>query len=157
MRFFSEGRCGIDSETMLLITRLYIRFWKRRHRSSPALSKAGPYIRYQDGPCWLACLECWRGLAAVERVLPSSEKQCGGDRVRGPPAAHALSAALWSSNRCQQNQRFAQTIALCRGAGREHAKSMLESTVSFPAIFFAAIIGVIVFIALSELFLDPHE
>jgi hypothetical protein len=34
---------------------------------------------------------------------------------------------------------------------------MLESTVSFPAIFFAAIIGVIVFIALSELSLDPHE
>jgi hypothetical protein len=34
---------------------------------------------------------------------------------------------------------------------------MLESTVSFPTIFFAAIIGVIVFIALSELLLDPHE
>jgi hypothetical protein len=34
---------------------------------------------------------------------------------------------------------------------------MLESTVSFPAIFFAAIIGVIVVIALSELLLDPHE
>jgi hypothetical protein len=34
---------------------------------------------------------------------------------------------------------------------------MLESTVSFPAIFFAAIIGVIVFITLSELLLDPHE
>jgi hypothetical protein len=34
---------------------------------------------------------------------------------------------------------------------------MLESTVSFPAIFFVAIIGVIVFIALSELLLDPHE
>jgi hypothetical protein len=34
---------------------------------------------------------------------------------------------------------------------------MLESTVSFQAIFFAAIIGVIVFIALSELLLDPHE
>ena len=80
-----------------------------------------------------------------------------GNRVRGPPAAHALSAALWSSNRCQQNQRFAQTIALCRGAGREHAENMLESTVSFPAIFFAAIIGVIIFIALSELLLDPHE
>src|SRR6516164_10323588 len=32
-------------ETMLLITRLYIRFWKRRHRSS-ALSKAGPDIPY---------------------------------------------------------------------------------------------------------------
>jgi len=58
---------------------------------------------------------------------------------------------------CQQNQRFAQTIALCRGVGREHAESMLESTVSFPAIFFAAIIGVIVFIALSGLLLDPHE
>jgi hypothetical protein len=43
------------------------------------------------------------------------------------------------------------------GAGREHAESMLESTVSFPAIFFAAIIGVIVFIALRELLLDPHE
>jgi hypothetical protein len=34
---------------------------------------------------------------------------------------------------------------------------MLESTVFFPAIFFAAIIGVIIFIALSELLLDPHE
>jgi hypothetical protein len=34
---------------------------------------------------------------------------------------------------------------------------MLESTVSFPAIFFAAIFGVIVVIALSELLLDPHE
>jgi hypothetical protein len=43
------------------------------------------------------------------------------------------------------------------GAGREHSESMLESTASFPAIFFAAIIGVIVFIALSELLLDPHE
>ena len=52
---------------------------------------------------------------------------------------------------------FAQTIALCGGVGREHAESMLESTVSFPAIFFAAIIGVIVFIALSEPLLDLHE
>jgi hypothetical protein len=42
----------------------------------------------------------------------------------------------------------------CVGAPGE---SMLESTVSFPAMFFAAIIGVIVFIALSELLLDPHE
>jgi hypothetical protein len=42
----------------------------------------------------------------------------------------------------------------CVGAQGE---SMLDSTVSFPAIFFAAIICVIVFIALSELLLDPHE
>jgi len=34
---------------------------------------------------------------------------------------------------------------------------MLESTVAFPAIFFAAIIGAIVFIALSQLLLDPNE
>jgi hypothetical protein len=34
---------------------------------------------------------------------------------------------------------------------------MLESTVSFPAIFFGALIGTIVFIALSQLLLDPHE
>jgi hypothetical protein len=34
---------------------------------------------------------------------------------------------------------------------------MAESTVSFPALFFAAIIGVIVFIALSQVLLDPHE
>jgi hypothetical protein len=34
---------------------------------------------------------------------------------------------------------------------------MLESTVYFPAIFFAAIIGVIVVIALSQLLLDPHK
>jgi hypothetical protein len=32
----------------------------------------------------------------------------------------------------------------------------LESTVYFPAIFFAAIIGVIV-LTLNELLLDPHE
>jgi len=34
---------------------------------------------------------------------------------------------------------------------------MLESTLSFPSMFFAAIIGAIVFIALSQLLLDPHE
>jgi hypothetical protein len=34
---------------------------------------------------------------------------------------------------------------------------MLESTSFFPAIFFAAIIGVVVFIALSQVLLDPHE
>jgi len=34
---------------------------------------------------------------------------------------------------------------------------MLESTASFPAIFFGAIIGVIVFIALSQVLLDPHK
>jgi hypothetical protein len=34
---------------------------------------------------------------------------------------------------------------------------MLESTVYFPAIFFAATIGVIVFIALSQVLLDPNE
>jgi hypothetical protein len=34
---------------------------------------------------------------------------------------------------------------------------MLESTIFFPAIFFAAIIGVIVFIALSQVLLDPNE
>jgi hypothetical protein len=34
---------------------------------------------------------------------------------------------------------------------------MLESTVSFPAIFFGAIIGIIVFIALSQVLLDPNE
>ena len=45
----------------------------------------------------------------------------------------------------------------CVGDGREHAENMLGSTASFPAIFFAAIIGVIVFIALIELLLDPHE
>ena len=41
--------------------------------------------------------------------------------------------------------------------GKSMLGGMLESTFSFPAIFFAAIIGVIVFIALSELLLDPHE
>jgi hypothetical protein len=34
---------------------------------------------------------------------------------------------------------------------------MAESRVSFPALFFAATIGVIVFIALSQVLLDPHE
>jgi hypothetical protein len=48
---------------------LYIRFWKRRHRSSRFVeSRSG--LRYQMVTCGLACLECWRCLAAVERVLP---------------------------------------------------------------------------------------
>jgi len=34
---------------------------------------------------------------------------------------------------------------------------MLESAASFPAIFFGSIIGVIVFVALSQVLLDPHE
>jgi len=34
---------------------------------------------------------------------------------------------------------------------------MLESNAAFPAIFFAVIIGVIVFIALRQVLLDPHE
>jgi len=46
---------------------------------------------------------------------------------------------------------------IVKGRRSEHAGNMLESTVSFPAIFFAAIIGTIVFIAVSQLLLDPHE
>jgi hypothetical protein len=46
-------------------------------------------------------------------------------------------------------------IVLVRWSG--HAQSMLESTVSFPAIFFGALIGTIVFIALNQLLLDAHE
>jgi hypothetical protein len=38
----------------------------------------------------------------------------------------------------------------------KHAGGMLESS-AFPAIFFAAIIGVIVFIAVSQVLLDPRE
>jgi hypothetical protein len=34
---------------------------------------------------------------------------------------------------------------------------MVESTVFFPTVFFAAIIGVIVFVALSAVLLEPHE
>jgi hypothetical protein len=34
---------------------------------------------------------------------------------------------------------------------------MLESSMSFPALFFAAVIGVIVFVALSQALLDPHD
>jgi len=44
----------------------------------------------------------------------------------------------------------------CEGTPKRARWDMLES-VSFPAIFFAAIIGAIVFIALSQLLLDPHE
>jgi hypothetical protein len=45
-------------------------------------------------------------------------------------------------------------MALCREREKQHAANM-ES--SFPAIFFAAIIGIIVFIAVSHVLLDPHE
>jgi len=34
---------------------------------------------------------------------------------------------------------------------------MVESTVSFPAVFFAATIGVIIFVALSAVLLEPRE
>jgi hypothetical protein len=47
--------------------------------------------------------------------------------------------------------------SIVQGAGREQPESMLESTVYFPAIFFAATIGIIVFIALSQVLLDPNE
>ena len=43
---------------------------------------------------------------------------------------------------------------IVQGRKKPHAANM-EST--FPAIFFATIIGVIVFIALSQVLLDPHE
>jgi hypothetical protein len=43
---------------------------------------------------------------------------------------------------------------IVQGREKQHAASM-EST--FPAIFFAAIIGIIVFVALSQVLLDPHE
>jgi hypothetical protein len=49
-------------------------FWKRRHRS-PRFDESRSGHTLSDGPCWVARLECWRSLAAVERVLPSSEKQ----------------------------------------------------------------------------------
>jgi hypothetical protein len=53
----------------------------------------------------------------------------------------------------------AACINYCIVLGRrsKHAGGMLESSASFPAIFFAAISGVIVFVALSKLLLDPHE
>src|SRR5215813_593121 len=38
---------------------IYIRFWKRRHRSSRFV-ESRPGHTLSDGPCWLACLECWR-------------------------------------------------------------------------------------------------
>jgi hypothetical protein len=52
----------------------------------PALSKAGSDI--QMVTCWLACLECWRSLAAVERVLPqqgpNEEAAEGGFKMKLP-------------------------------------------------------------------------
>ncbi len=46
---------------------------------------------------------------------------------------------------------------IVRGGGRDHGADMMESTVSFPAVFFAAIIGVIIFIALSAVLLEPRD
>src|SRR5262249_32828090 len=43
-----------------------------------ALSKAGPDIRYQMVACWWACIECWRSLAAVERVPRAVKSNRGG-------------------------------------------------------------------------------
>src|SRR5215831_15748511 len=71
-------------ETMLLITRLYIRFCKRRHRSSRFI-ESRPGHPLSDGPCWLACLECWRSLAVVGQLAGMrAEQGCdlGLDRLR---------------------------------------------------------------------------
>jgi hypothetical protein len=46
---------------------------------------------------------------------------------------------------------------IVRGGRSDHGGDMVESTVSFPAVFFAAIIGVIIFIALSAVLLEPRE
>ena len=46
---------------------------------------------------------------------------------------------------------------IVRAGRRDHGADMMESTVSFPAVFFAAIIGVIIFIALSAVLLEPRE
>ncbi len=49
------------------------------------------------------------------------------------------------------------TYCVVRGGGSDHGADMVESTVSFPAVFFAAIIGVIIFIALSAVLLEPRD
>ena len=49
------------------------------------------------------------------------------------------------------------SYCVVRGGGRDHGADMMESTVSFPAVFFAAIIGVIIFIALSAVLLEPRD
>jgi hypothetical protein len=55
------------------------------------------------------------------------------------------------------NKRSACTnYCIVLGRRSKHAGGMLESN-AFPAIFFAVIIGVIVFIALRQVLLDPHE
>lgn len=46
---------------------------------------------------------------------------------------------------------------IVRGGRSDHGGDMVESTVSFPAVFFAAIIGVIISIALSAVLLEPRE
>jgi hypothetical protein len=53
----------------------------------------------------------------------------------------------------------AACINYCVVLGRrsKHAEGMLESSASFSAIFFATIIGDIVFVALRQVLLDPHE
>jgi hypothetical protein len=45
----------------------------------------------------------------------------------------------------------------CVGTPEQARWGMLESTSFFPAIFFTTIIVVVVFIALSQVLLDPHE
>src|SRR6516165_9559914 len=115
------------------------------------------------------------------RRRPSTSAMGSGENTLSPAAVGMNRGALMSTSRpkgltSQKLRAIAcptgclmviQTLptkpAVCTnycivsGAGREHAENMLESTASFPAIFFAAIIGVIVFLALSELMLDPHE
>ena len=73
-----------------------------------------------------------------------------------PAASSLVNAAIASSLRAMLPKKRAVCInyGIVQERDKQHPANM-EST--FPTIFFAAIIGVIVFIAVSHVLLDSHE
>jgi hypothetical protein len=74
--------------------------------------------------------------------------------LRGKPKRLSQSSFLTVVRTLPKKRAVCINYGVVQDRDRQHVANM-EST--FPAIFFATIIGVIVFIALSQVLLDPHE
>src|SRR5262247_251632 len=92
-------------ETMLLITRLYIRFWKRRHRSSRFVESRPGHTLLDD-----------HMLVGVPRMLAQSCRPWA-EEVRAMLAWHGVDSAstsqedLWRMYRCGYSASGAAAFA----------------------------------------------
>ena len=95
---------------------------------------------------------------------PTGKKPAAGSRIlaQQPQArrrfcrltSRPASSSLMVVGTLPKKRAVCINYGIVPGREKQHAANM-EST--FPAIFFAAIIGVIVFIAVSQVLLDSHE